>query len=85
MIGEKAYWSKGYGSDAVTTLVRFAFEEMNLNRVELHVYDFNLRGQAAYRKCGFREEGRMRDAHHTEGRFHDVVVMAVLRDEWVAA
>ena len=85
MIGEKAYWSKGYGSDAVATVVRFAFEEMNLHRVELHVYDFNLRGQAAYRKCGFIEEGRMRDAHFAEGRFHDVVVMAVLRDERVVA
>jgi RimJ/RimL family protein N-acetyltransferase len=84
MIGEKAYWSKGYGSDAVATLVRFAFEEMNLNRVELHVYDFNLRGQAAYRKCGFVEEGRMRQAHFSEGKWDDVVVMAALRDEWVA-
>jgi RimJ/RimL family protein N-acetyltransferase len=83
MIGEKAYWSKGFGSDAVATLVRFAFEEMNLNRVELHVYDFNERGQAAYRKCGFVEEGRMRDAHFTEGAYCDVVVMGVLRDEWV--
>ncbi len=84
MIGEKAYWSKGYGSDAVATLVRFAFEEMNLNRVELHVYDFNERGQAAYRKCGFVEEGRMRQAHFSEGKYGDVVVMAVLRDEWVS-
>ena len=83
MIGEKAYWSKGYGSDAVTTVVRFAFEEMNLNRIELHVYDFNKRAQAAYRKCGFVEEGRMRDANFAAGRFHDVVVMAVLRDGWV--
>ena len=84
MIGEKSYWSKGYGSDAVATLVRFAFEEMNLNRVELHVYDFNERGQAAYRKCGFVEEGRMREAHYSEGKYDDVVVMAVLRDEWLS-
>ena len=84
MIGEKAYWSKGYGSDTVATLVRFAFEEMNLNRVELHVYDFNERGQAAYRKCGFVEEGRMRDAHYAEGAYSDVVVMALLREEWMA-
>jgi RimJ/RimL family protein N-acetyltransferase len=83
MIGEKAYWSKGYGSDTVATLVRFAFEEMNLNRVELRVYDFNERAQAAYHKCGFVEEGRMRDAHYAEGGYGDVVVMALLRDEWM--
>ena len=84
VIGEKAYWSKGYGTDAVATLVRFGFEEMNLNRVELHVYDFNERGQAAYRKCGFVEEGRMREAHYSEGKYDDVVVMALLHDEWVS-
>ena len=42
------------------TLLRFAFEEMNLNRVMLHVYAFNERAQTAYRKAGFVEEGRMR-------------------------
>jgi RimJ/RimL family protein N-acetyltransferase len=81
MVGEKAYWSKGYGTDAVATLVRFGFEEMNLNRIELHVYDFNERAQASYRKCGFVEEGRMRDAHYFEGRYCDVVVMGLLREE----
>ncbi len=84
MIGEKAYWSKGYGSDTVATLVRFAFEEMNLNRVELHVYDFNERAQTSYRKCGFVEEGRLREAHYYEGVYGDVVVMAVLRDAWLS-
>ncbi len=83
MVGEKAYWSKGYGTDAVTTLVRFGFEEMNLNRIELHVYDFNERAQASYRKCGFVEEGRLRDAHYADGAYNDVVVMGLLREEWV--
>ena len=84
MIGEKAYWSKGYGSDAVATLVRFGFEEMNLNRIELRVFDFNERAQASYRKCGFVEEGRMRQSHYADGAYCDVVVMSVLRDEWVS-
>jgi RimJ/RimL family protein N-acetyltransferase len=84
MIGEKAYWSKGYGTDAVATLVRFAFEEMNLNRIELRVFDFNERAQASYRKCGFIEEGRMRQSHYADGAYCDVVVMSVLREEWAA-
>lgn len=84
MIGEKEYWSRGYGSDAVATLLRFAFQEMNLHRIELHVFDFNTRGIRAYEKCGFVEEGRMREARHQEGRYNDVVIMSVLRDDWVA-
>jgi RimJ/RimL family protein N-acetyltransferase len=82
MIGEKDYWSRGYGSDALTTLLRFGFDEMNLNRVELDVFAFNERGIAAYRKCGFVEEGRRRQAQFTAGEYHDVFVMSVLRDEW---
>jgi RimJ/RimL family protein N-acetyltransferase len=82
MVGEKEYWSKGYGTDAVATLVKFGFEEMNLNRIELHVFDFNVRAQASYRKCGFVEEGRMREAHYFEGVYCDIVVMGLLREDW---
>ncbi len=55
---------------------------MNLNRVELFVYAFNERARAAYRKCGFVEEGRRRQALYRQGAYHDFVVMAVLREEW---
>jgi len=81
MIGEKACWSQGYGTDALRTLLRFAFDEMNMNRVQLHVFAFNERAQAAYRKAGFVEEGRRREAIFTEGAYHDTVVMSALRDE----
>jgi len=43
MIGEKGYWDQGYGSDAVRTLLRFAFQELNLHRVSLEVFDFPVR------------------------------------------
>ena len=47
-------WNEGLGTDAVRTLCRFGFREMNLRRIELHVYDFNERGVRAYEKVGFR-------------------------------
>ena len=84
MIGEKSYWSQGFGTDALRTLLRFGFDEMNLHRITLLVYDFNERAQAAYNKAGFVEEGRRREALYTEGGYHDIVVMSVLRDEWEA-
>lgn len=83
MVGEKPLWSKGYGSDALRTLLAFAFDEMNLNRVQLRTYAFNERAQAAYRKVGFVEEGRLRQAHYTGGEYSDAILMSVLRDEWV--
>jgi RimJ/RimL family protein N-acetyltransferase len=82
MIGDKRYWSKGFGTDALRTLLAFAFDEMNMNRVQLHVYDFNERAQASYVKAGFVVEGRRRQAIYTEGAYHDTIVMAALRDEW---
>ena len=81
MIGERAYWDRGYGSDAVLTLVRFAFDEMNLRRIDLETYAFNTRAIAAYHKCGFVEEGRRRQACYARGARHDVVMMSVLRGE----
>jgi len=85
MIGEKEYWSKGYGADTVRTLLRFAFEQMNLNRVELGTFDFNERAQACYRKCGFVEEGRRREDRYIDGEYHDLLMMGILRREWERA
>jgi RimJ/RimL family protein N-acetyltransferase len=84
-IGEKEYWSKGYGTDTVGTLLRFAFEQMNLRRVELGTFDFNERAIACYRKCGFVEEGRRREDRYIDGRYHDLIIMGILRGEWEAA
>jgi RimJ/RimL family protein N-acetyltransferase len=85
VLGEKAYWGKGYGSDAICTLLRFAFQEMNLHRVYLRVYEDNARGIRAYEKCGFRHEGRLREANYRRGRYYDELLMGVLDHEYNAA
>lgn len=74
-------WNEGLGTDAVRTLCRFGFREMNLRRIELTVFDFNERGIRAYEKAGFREEGRLRGDQFADGRHVDVVVMALLAGE----
>ena len=84
-IGEKAYWGLGYGSDAILTLLHFAFGEMNLNRVELTVFDYNERAIRSYQKCGFQLEGSRRQALYREGAYHDVLIMSILRHEYEAA
>jgi RimJ/RimL family protein N-acetyltransferase len=84
MIGEKDCWSRGYGTDAILTLLRFAFDEMNLNRVDLTVHDDNARAIACYRKCGFVEEGRLRQDRYKAGAYHDTLIMGILADEFRA-
>jgi RimJ/RimL family protein N-acetyltransferase len=77
------YWDRGYGTDAVRTLCRFGFHEMNLQRIELHVHETNERGRRAYERVGFKEEGRLRRAHFIDGRYVDTLVMGLLSDELI--
>lgn len=82
MIGDTSNQNKGYGTDALRTLLRFAFETMNLNRVQLRVHNDNLRGIHVYERCGFVREGTLRQNLWKNGRYHDTHIMAVLRSEW---
>jgi RimJ/RimL family protein N-acetyltransferase len=84
MIGDKEYWSRGYGTDAMLTFLRFAFEQMNLHRVDLTVDAENERARACYRKCGFVEEALLRQEIYTRGTYRDQYYMGILRDEFYA-
>jgi RimJ/RimL family protein N-acetyltransferase len=79
----REHWDKGYGTDAVRTASRFAFREMNLQRIFLHVYDTNPRGIRAYERVGFKEEGRLRRAQFIGGRYVDVIVMGLLAEDLI--
>jgi len=82
VIGEKAYWNQGYGSDAIRALLGFGFYSLNLHRIFLRVHADNARGIRAYEKCGFQHEGRLREAVFKNGRYYDEVRMAILSDEF---
>lgn len=81
-IGLPELWDQGLGSDVLQTLLRFGFEQMNLHRVYLHVYAENERARRLCEKAGFRPEGRWRQAEFRRGRYHDLLWMSLLRDEW---
>jgi RimJ/RimL family protein N-acetyltransferase len=83
-IGEKKEWNKGYGTDALRAICDFGFGELRLHRIELQVYAGNARGRRSYEKAGFTIDGTLRERHYAEGRYEDVLVMSLLRDEWEA-
>jgi len=82
VIGKKEYLGKGYGNEAIRVLLKFAFEELNLNRIELEVYEYNERAYKCYVKCGFKEEGRYRKKIYKKGKYWDSVCMSILRGEF---
>ena len=83
-IGEKSLWGKGYGTDAMNALLDFGFGMLRLERMWLEVYVFNKRARRSYDKSGFVLEGVERNGVFKQGRYLDVEVMSILRDEWAA-
>ncbi len=83
-IGDKTYWGKGYGTEAMCLLLRYAFDYLNMNNVMLTVFGFNDRAHACYRKVGFQVMGRRRGAIFRDGQYFDQIYMDILADEFRA-
>lgn len=75
--------NKGIGSWMIEKTLEFAFEDIKLHRVELDVYSFNQRAIYAYEKAGFKHEGVLRDAVKDGETYADVILMAILENEWI--
>lgn len=82
MIGEEQNQGRGIGTFAVQSMLKHAFINMNLRRVELSVLEDNIRAQHIYEKCGFVCEGRKRRAKYKGGKFVDTLIYAILKSEY---
>lgn len=82
LIGDRSYWGRGYGVDALRLLLDFGFSILNLNNIMLNVYSFNQRAIHCYRKVGFKEIGVRRQAHVYCGKAYDIVYMDILAEEF---
>ncbi len=84
VIGIKECQGKGFAHEAILLLQKFAFNTMNLNRVELTMHEYNQKAYNLYIKCGFKEEGRLRQKVYTNGKYADAIYMAILKSEYDA-
>lgn len=82
-IGGSEYRSRGFGSEALALLLRYAFLELNLHRVGLDVIAYNERAIRLYDRAGFRVEGRIREQVCRDGSRYDLIMMGLLRREWL--
>jgi RimJ/RimL family protein N-acetyltransferase len=81
-IGEKNYWGKGYGQEALNLILDYGFNLLNLNNIMLGTFEFNQRSISAYKKVGFKEIGRRRQGMIIAGKKYDVIFMDLLAVEF---
>lgn len=81
-IGDKDYRSKGYGTEAIRLILEYGFKYLNLNNIKLDLMEFNERALKCYKKCGFKEYGRRREARYLNGKYYDIISMDILSSEF---
>jgi len=84
VIGREDLLGKGLGAEAIRLALGFAFDFLNMNKVNLTVFEYNERGRRCYARCGFKEEGRIREQRFYNGRYWDVIIMGITREEFAA-
>ncbi|MEY4440580.1 MAG: hypothetical protein RLY49_206 [Candidatus Parcubacteria bacterium] len=85
MIGDKKYWSDGYGTEAKMLLLKYAFETLGLRKIHSRAYAYNERSINYSLKCGYKITGRQKEEKFKFGKYHDVVMLEVFYEEWVVA
>lgn len=83
LIGDKASWGKGYGGEALREILTFAFDELGLNRIEARINADNASSVRLHEKVGYRQDGVLRKAIYKCGRYKDVIVMSILKEELI--
>lgn len=85
MIGDKKYWSNGYGTEAKMLLLEYAFKTLGLRKIHSRAYAYNERSIKYSLKCGYKIIGRQKEEKFKFGTYHDVVMLEVFYEEWIVA
>ena len=83
-IGDRACLDQGYGTEGSVLFLNYAFSTLGYHKVNLDLFEYNVRALALYEKLGFVHEGRCRENHWSRGRFWDEVLMGITAEEWWA-
>lgn len=83
MVGDPESRGKGFATEMIVLLLEYAFVDLNLHRIYAYAIDTNTSSLRVKQKCGFTIEGTLRQDHFTNGQFHDVYIMGILREEWM--
>lgn len=81
-IGEEGHRGKGLAKEALNLAMEFAFQELNLHRIQLNVLEYNEDAIRLYERLGFKREGVYREFIHRDGKRYDMYLYGILRHEW---
>lgn len=79
-IGEKEFWNYGFGTEAVSLFISFCFNQLNLHKVYLYVFDYNQRAIKSYEKIGFSKEGVLKESLYKNGKYHNKILMSIINN-----
>jgi RimJ/RimL family protein N-acetyltransferase len=84
MLGDKKNRGKGYGIDTIMAIMRYAFEELNFERLDGTILEYNeISLNVVYKKCGWKEEGRRRNWYYRKNRYWDQILVGVTRQDYL--
>ena len=81
-IGNKEYWNNSYGAEAIKLILDYGFNYKNVHSINLELMSFNERALKCYKKCGFKEIGRIRQCKYINGKYYDTILMDILKEEF---
>lgn len=82
IIGEKIMWNQGYGTEAASNMLKYAFGQMNLHRIYAYVLEKNVSSLRVFDKLGFKKEGMLRDAIFKDGIYQNQFLLSILKDDY---
>ena len=82
IIGDKKAWGRGYASEALQSVLKWLFYELNIRRITLETYATNKRALKFFEKMGFKKEGVLREAHYADGKYYDIISYGLLKKEF---
>ena len=85
VIGEKSLWRKGIATEAMALRTRFCFRELRLHKIRTRAFMENDASRRALERTGYRESGIQREEVYRDGRWHDIWMGELLRDDWEKA
>lgn len=82
VLGERAFWGKGYGKQSWSLITQYGFETLNLHRIYAVVMKGNVSSQKCAEAAGFKREGLIREVFFKNGRYLDIIYYNLLKKEW---